>query len=193
MHTHTHRNLQNLVPRVREGNYTLSGLVGFELSGKTYGVVGTGKIGIEMIKVIKPFAAKILTYDVYESDEAKALGAWCWRRAKEGACREKAAPCRRSPVCLPACTHCRRRVHQPGGPVQAERRGDPARAAAALHLPHDQRADVSRGLCGWRLVCAAPSLTCHQSLLALRAPSQAGGHAAAQPADQLQPRRAGGH
>ena len=62
------------MPRVREGTYTLSGLVGFELTGKTYGVVGTGKIGIEMIKLLKPFAAKVLAYDVYQSDEAKALG-----------------------------------------------------------------------------------------------------------------------
>lgn len=39
--------LHNQIPRVKAGNYTLNGIVGIELSFKTYGVVGTGNIGIE--------------------------------------------------------------------------------------------------------------------------------------------------
>ncbi len=41
------RELQHQLPRMKMGNYTLNGIVGFELSRKTYGVVGTGNIGIE--------------------------------------------------------------------------------------------------------------------------------------------------
>jgi D-lactate dehydrogenase len=39
------RNLQHAYVRVREGNYSLSGLVGFEVASKTVGIVGTGAIG----------------------------------------------------------------------------------------------------------------------------------------------------
>ena len=42
------RELRNQLGRVAAGNYTLNGIVGFELSHKTYGVVGTGNIGIEV-------------------------------------------------------------------------------------------------------------------------------------------------
>lgn len=68
------RHIQLQVPRVREGNYTLNGLIGFELSGKTYGVVGTGNIGIEMIKLLRCLGGRILCHDPYPSEEAKSLG-----------------------------------------------------------------------------------------------------------------------
>ncbi|PRW33160.1 D-lactate dehydrogenase [Chlorella sorokiniana] len=69
------RHLQLQVQRVKMGNYTLNGLIGFELSGKTYGVVGTGKIGIEFIKLLRCLDGRVLAYDPYPSDEAIALGA----------------------------------------------------------------------------------------------------------------------
>lgn len=69
------RNLRSAVLKVAVGNYTVNGLVGMELTGKTFGIVGTGKIGIEMIKLLRGFEGKILAYDVYQSDEAKSLGA----------------------------------------------------------------------------------------------------------------------
>lgn len=47
------RNIHLCHQRVKAGNYTLSGLIGFELSGKTFGVVGTGKIGVALIKLLK--------------------------------------------------------------------------------------------------------------------------------------------
>lgn len=69
------RNLRPAIQKVSIGNYQLSGLVGLEVSGKTYGIVGTGKIGLELIKLLKGFEGRILAYDIYECEEAKAHGA----------------------------------------------------------------------------------------------------------------------
>lgn len=51
--------------RVREQNFALNGLLGFNLHGKTVGVVGTGKIGKAFAKIINGFGCKILAYDPY--------------------------------------------------------------------------------------------------------------------------------
>lgn len=51
------RNLPTAHLKVLVGNYTSEGLVGWQLSGKTYGVVGTGNIGVEFIKLLKVRAA----------------------------------------------------------------------------------------------------------------------------------------
>lgn len=69
------RNLKLAVQKVGIGNYQVSGLVGIEVSGKTYGIVGTGKIGIELIKLLRGFEGRVLAYDIRESEEAKAAGA----------------------------------------------------------------------------------------------------------------------
>lgn len=69
------RNLKAAQLRVAAGTYTLSGLVGTEVSRKTYGVVGTGKIGLEFMQLLQGLQGTILAYDIYESDQAKALGA----------------------------------------------------------------------------------------------------------------------
>ncbi|KAL4447605.1 hypothetical protein ABPG75_004824 [Micractinium tetrahymenae] len=68
------RNLHLSHQRVCSGNYALSGLVGFEVSGKTVGVVGTGKIGVEFCTLLKGFGCTILAHDVYESEALKAQG-----------------------------------------------------------------------------------------------------------------------
>lgn len=49
--------------RVREGNFSLSGLVGFDLHGKTVGVIGTGKIGKVFAKIMNGFGCKLLLHD----------------------------------------------------------------------------------------------------------------------------------
>ena len=69
-----HRNLQLVLPRVKTGNYSLEGLVGGEVTGKTIGVVGTGKIAQEFIKLVKPMAGKIIAFDIYESEDVKNMG-----------------------------------------------------------------------------------------------------------------------
>lgn len=61
--------------RVREGNFSLEGLLGFDFHGRTVGVVGTGKIGACTAKILHGFGCRLLAYDVYENAELKQLGA----------------------------------------------------------------------------------------------------------------------
>jgi D-lactate dehydrogenase len=62
--------------RVRdEGKFTTDGLCGFDLAGKTLGVVGTGRIGKHAVEMGKGFGMKIVAYDVYHDDKfAAAMG-----------------------------------------------------------------------------------------------------------------------
>ncbi len=53
--------------RVREGNFALEGLLGFDLHGKTVGVVGTGKIGLCFVKIMLGFGCRVLCYDPFPS------------------------------------------------------------------------------------------------------------------------------
>jgi len=50
--------------RVRENNFSLERLTGFNIHGKTVGVVGTGKIGMAFCKILLGFGAKVIAYDV---------------------------------------------------------------------------------------------------------------------------------
>ena len=56
------RCLLSAIRKVAVGNYSLNGLVGYETTGKTFGIVGTGNIGVELIKLLKGFNARILAY-----------------------------------------------------------------------------------------------------------------------------------
>lgn len=51
--------------RVREQNFSLNGLLGYNLHGKTIGVIGTGKIGKSFIKIIQGFGCRVLAFDLY--------------------------------------------------------------------------------------------------------------------------------
>jgi D-lactate dehydrogenase len=55
--------------RVRDGNFSLERLTGFNVSDKTVGVIGTGKIGAAFIRIMKGMGCQILAYDKYPSDE----------------------------------------------------------------------------------------------------------------------------
>lgn len=55
--------------RVREFNFSLNGLVGFDLHGKTAGVIGTGKIGRIVAKILRGFGMKVLAYDPFPNQE----------------------------------------------------------------------------------------------------------------------------
>ena len=55
--------------RVREGNFELSGLLGFDLHGRTGGIVGTGNIGAVVARIMDGFGCRILTYDVSPNSE----------------------------------------------------------------------------------------------------------------------------
>jgi len=61
--------------RVREGNFALEGLLGFDLSGKTAGVVGTGKIGEVMCRILNGFGCRLIAYDVQPNPDCLAIGA----------------------------------------------------------------------------------------------------------------------
>lgn len=65
------RKIHRAYNRVRDGNFTLNGLLGFDLFGKTAGVVGTGKIGKCLVSILKGFGMKVLAYDAFP-DEAYA-------------------------------------------------------------------------------------------------------------------------
>lgn len=60
--------------RVREGNFALTGLMGFDLHGRTVGLIGLGKIGMVTARILMGFGCQVLGYDVRESEEAKAIG-----------------------------------------------------------------------------------------------------------------------
>jgi D-lactate dehydrogenase len=60
--------------RTREGNFTLEGLVGFDLHGKTVGVVGTGKIGAIVAGIMRGFGCRVLAYDPHPHPELAAAG-----------------------------------------------------------------------------------------------------------------------
>lgn len=60
--------------RVKMANFSLdSGLLGFDIHGKTVAVMGTGKIGQILSKIISGFGVNLLAYDVFESDEGTSL------------------------------------------------------------------------------------------------------------------------
>jgi D-lactate dehydrogenase len=60
--------------RVREGNFSLDRLTGFDLYGKTVGVVGTGKIGETFCRIMLGFGCKVLAYDVVENKALNTEG-----------------------------------------------------------------------------------------------------------------------
>ncbi len=69
------RHITRAHARVREGNFALDGLVGFEMHGKTAGVVGTGRIGKCAAEILLGFGCRVLAYDPFiNEDLAKRAG-----------------------------------------------------------------------------------------------------------------------
>lgn len=60
--------------RIRENNFSLKKLTGFNLNGKTIGVIGTGKIGVEFCKIMLGFGCNVLAYDIFENEDLKKRG-----------------------------------------------------------------------------------------------------------------------
>jgi D-lactate dehydrogenase len=69
------RKLYRAYNRVRDDNFALNGLLGFDIHNKTVGIVGTGKIGQCFAQIMKGFGANLLAYDVRENPEVLELGA----------------------------------------------------------------------------------------------------------------------
>lgn len=62
------RRIHKAYIRTRDFNFSLNNMTGFDLHGKTVGVIGTGKIGRVFIDICRGFGMKIIAYDIYHSD-----------------------------------------------------------------------------------------------------------------------------
>lgn len=69
------RNLHLAYTRTSSGDFTLGGLQGFDLKGKTLGVIGTGHIGMHVIRIANGFGMNVVAYDMYQNtNAAEVLG-----------------------------------------------------------------------------------------------------------------------
>lgn len=68
------RKIHRAYARVREGNFALDGLLGFDLYGKTVGLVGTGRIGRAAARIFAGFGCRVLAFDRDPADELRVLG-----------------------------------------------------------------------------------------------------------------------
>lgn len=69
------RKIHKAYVRTREGNFSINGLMGFDLYGKTVGIIGAGKIAQILIKILKGFGTRVIAYDPYPNEKvAKELG-----------------------------------------------------------------------------------------------------------------------
>ena len=68
------RKLHKAYNRIKEDNFSLNGLMGFNIHGKTVGIIGTGKIGIATVKILKGFGANVICHDPYQSEQAVSMG-----------------------------------------------------------------------------------------------------------------------
>jgi D-lactate dehydrogenase len=68
------RKIHRAYARIREGNFSLSGLLGFDLHGKSAGIVGTGRIGAIAAQILKAFGCHLLAYDKSPNSDCQAIG-----------------------------------------------------------------------------------------------------------------------
>ncbi len=69
------RNIHRAFTRVRDGNFALDGLVGFDMAGKTAAVIGTGKIGAIVGRLLWHLRCEVVCVDPYEDEHLTGLGA----------------------------------------------------------------------------------------------------------------------
>ncbi|TWU00282.1 D-lactate dehydrogenase [Botrimarina colliarenosi] len=68
------RNLHRAYGRVRDGNFALGGLMGFDLVGRTVGVIGTGQIGEIVGRIMQGFGCRVLGFDPRPNDACQDIG-----------------------------------------------------------------------------------------------------------------------
>jgi D-lactate dehydrogenase len=68
------RKLHRAYNRVREGNFALDGLLGFDMHGKTVGVIGTGQIGTVVAQILTGFGCPTLAFDPFPNATCRSLG-----------------------------------------------------------------------------------------------------------------------
>lgn len=69
------RKIHRAYQRTRDANFSLEGLIGFNMHNRTAGIIGTGKIGIAVMRILKGFGMNLLAYDPYPNQQALDLGA----------------------------------------------------------------------------------------------------------------------
>lgn len=69
------RKIHRAYARVREGNFALEGLLGFDLKGRTAGVVGAGKIGLAVARILAGFDCRVLICDPAPPEDARTIPA----------------------------------------------------------------------------------------------------------------------
>ena len=69
------RKLHRAYNRVREGNFALDGLLGFDIHVKTVGIIGTGKIGTVVAQIMAGFGCRVLAFDPFPNEICRSLGA----------------------------------------------------------------------------------------------------------------------
>ncbi len=69
------RKLYRAYNRVRDDNFSLEGLLGFDLHGCTIGVIGTGRIGMAFAQIMHGFGCSLLGYDMFPNPQFTAMGA----------------------------------------------------------------------------------------------------------------------
>ncbi|WPC75939.1 2-hydroxyacid dehydrogenase [Vibrio porteresiae] len=68
------RRFHKAYQRTRDANFNLEGLVGFNFYGRTAGIIGTGRIGLATIRILKGLGMRVLCFDPFENPAAVALG-----------------------------------------------------------------------------------------------------------------------
>ncbi|MBN4082356.1 hypothetical protein JYT13_00955 [Mariprofundus ferrooxydans] len=68
------RKIHRAYSHVRDGNFSLQGLTGFDMHGKTVGIVGTGRIASIVANILQGFGCKVVTFDTIESEILKTKG-----------------------------------------------------------------------------------------------------------------------
>lgn len=68
------RKLHRAYHRIRDGNFALDGLLGFDLNGKTAGIIGTGRIGALVAKILHGFGCRVLLHDSFPQPACLAWG-----------------------------------------------------------------------------------------------------------------------
>lgn len=68
------RQFHRAYTRIRDGNFALDGLLGFDVYGRTVGIVGTGQIGINVARIMKGIGCEILAYDPIPNPACEEFG-----------------------------------------------------------------------------------------------------------------------
>jgi D-lactate dehydrogenase len=67
------RRIPRAYNRVRDGNFSLEGMLGFDLHGKTVGIIGTGRIGLVFAELLQGFGCTLLAFDPYPNEQAERV------------------------------------------------------------------------------------------------------------------------